>query len=290
MLRQLDVTGGGCHAWVGMTPHRAADGGRRVAAYYDRLAAVYGEGAYAAARRAAVLASIAGEIGAARAVLDVGCGNGAFLAALAAPGVARRVVGMDLSTEMLHVAQHRALATVDLVRADAMALPARTETFDLVFMSHVLLLIANVDAYLAGAQRVLRPGGTLVATVGASGWPDIIRQLLGAERIQELEAAFGSVSVGLRRDEPAAVAAACRRVGFQPTWRRADFSVSWPALEEWVRLRWLGIVDEALRVRADRWLASIPPHAVASPLLMAETLLVAHKLPCRAIPSDRPSS
>jgi SAM-dependent methyltransferase len=188
-------------------------------------------------------------------------------------------VGMDLSVEMLHAAQQRGFQSVDLVRADASALPCRAGAFDLVFMSHVLLLIADLDVCLAGVERVLRPGGVLIATVGASGWPEIIRRLLGAERIHELEAAFGSVSVGARRDEPTAVAAACQRSGLQPTWRQADFAVSWPALEEWVRVRWLSIVDEALRVRADRWLVSIRSRAGAGMLQMAETLLVAHKRP-----------
>lgn len=252
-------------------------GTRRVAAYYDRLASVYGDGAYAGARRATVLASVADEVGEARVVLDLGCGNGAFLTALAAPRTGRRVVGMDLSVKMLHAAQRRGVGSVDLVRADAGALPCRAGAFDLVFMSHVLLLVADLDACLTGVERVLRPGGVLIATVGASGWPDVIRRLLGAQRVRALEAAFGAVSVGARRDDPTAVAAACQRCGLRPTWRRADFAASWPALEEWVRVRWLSIVDDALRLQADRWLASIRPRAAAGTIPMAETVLVAYK-------------
>ena len=50
--------------------------GRAVAAYYDRLAPVYGAGAYFQARRRAVLAAIRSDIAAARRLLDLGCGNG----------------------------------------------------------------------------------------------------------------------------------------------------------------------------------------------------------------------
>src|SRR5258708_32335088 len=50
-----------------------------VAEYFGRLAGTYGDGAYYANRRRAVIDAIAGEIANARDVLDVGCGNGAYL-------------------------------------------------------------------------------------------------------------------------------------------------------------------------------------------------------------------
>lgn len=258
-----------------MARHRAVKEDRPVAAYYDRLAPVYGDGEYSRARRAAVLAAIAAELEAAKDLCDLGCGNGAFLPALAPPGGRRRVLGIDLSVKMLSAARERATGPVHFVRGDASALPCRAGVFDLVFMSHVLLLVSDLDACLAGVARALRPGGVLIATVGASGWPEIVDRLLGPERIREFQELFDTASVDVRQDEPSAVAEACRRSGLPPSWRQADFAVSWPVLEEWVRIRWFSIMSEPARQRAEEWVAGIRPPAGAA-FRMAETLLVAH--------------
>ena len=51
-------------------------------------------------------------------VADVGCGNGAYLAELAAREVACRVIGMDLSPGMLAAAAARGAGACALVNAD----------------------------------------------------------------------------------------------------------------------------------------------------------------------------
>ena len=59
----------------------------QIAAYFSRLSDTYGDGAYYGNRRKAVLEAIAPEFADAREVLDVGCGNGAYLTKfVAAPG------------------------------------------------------------------------------------------------------------------------------------------------------------------------------------------------------------
>ncbi len=59
-----------------------------IAEYFGRLADTYGDGAYYGNRRSAVIDAIAGEIANARDVLDVGCGNGAYLTKFVeAPGI-----------------------------------------------------------------------------------------------------------------------------------------------------------------------------------------------------------
>lgn len=250
---------------------------RRVAAYYDRLAPVYGEGQYFGARRVALLAVVADEIAAARAVLDLGCGNGAFLAEFAAPGAAKRVVGLDLSAAMLGAAQRRAPGVTGLVRADAAALPFRAGAADLVFMSHVLQQLPDLDACLADVARAVRSGGVLIATVGTAGWRDMIHRIIGPDHVEALAWVVDAMRLPARRDDQSEMAAACQRAGLQPTWRQADFSVSWPALQEWVRLRWLRLVDEAVRVPAERWLASIQPRVADRIVCVTETVLVARK-------------
>ena len=127
-------------------PERPADA---VAAYYDRLAPSYGEGELFAARRAAVLTAIAAEVENARAILDLGCGNGTYLAEFAVRVPAALVVGADLSPAMLSAARARIGAPTTVVRTDAIALPFRSARFDLVFMSHVLQLVHDVGRCIA---------------------------------------------------------------------------------------------------------------------------------------------
>jgi ubiquinone/menaquinone biosynthesis C-methylase UbiE len=250
-----------------------------VAAYYDRLAPVYGEGEFFRARRSAVLAAIAAELDGARAVLDLGCGNGAFAAEFVCRAPLARVVGADLSPEMLHAARQRLGLSLPIVRADATALPFAAGSFDLVFMSHVLLLVRDLEHCVGEVSSCLRPGGWLAATVGSRPWRELVGRFLGAEDLEELEAVFGSTRLRAPSDDEARVARACVDAGLQATWRRAPFSVTWPAVEEWVRIRWMTIVDDDTRARAERWLMRVRERAAELTLPLAERLLIARKLP-----------
>lgn len=254
--------------------HRA----RAVAAYYDQLAPVYGDGAYFAARRAAALDAIATEVRGARAVLDLGCGNGAYSAALVARISPALMAGVDLSPAMLHGVRRRLGARVVLARANATALPFRRQSFDLVFMSHVLLLVGDVERCVDEVARTLRPNGLLVATVGSGGERELLHELLPQER-KEFDSLFGAAGSPRVRaaDDPTRATAACARVGLRAELRHAPFSVNWAAVEEWVRIRWLHIADDAVRARAEDWLARVRPRTAALTLSLTETLLLARK-------------
>lgn len=93
-------------------------------------------------------------------VLDLGCGWGRHLGAVAAGGVG--VVGLDRSGDYLA----RAVAAgVPLVRGDLRALPFASGTFDAAYSWYASLLVfddATNLACLAEAARVLRPGGRLL--------------------------------------------------------------------------------------------------------------------------------
>jgi SAM-dependent methyltransferase len=98
-------------------------------------------------------------------VLDLGTGAGAAARAALAAG-ARQVVRADLSVGMLRVAG-REPPTGPRVAADAVALPFRDHSFDLVVAAFSLNHLADLQAGLAEARRV---GGGLVASVFAPGW------------------------------------------------------------------------------------------------------------------------
>jgi ubiquinone/menaquinone biosynthesis C-methylase UbiE len=93
-------------------------------------------------------------------VLDIGTGAGAFALALA-PHV-REVVGVDIVPELLAEARKRAPANVELLEADATKLPFPSGSFDLVATARTLHHVARPEVVVAEADRVLRPGGTLL--------------------------------------------------------------------------------------------------------------------------------
>lgn len=95
-------------------------------------------------------------------VLDAGCGDGTLSVALAE--IAGRVLGVDLSREMLLLAKEKAkaadLVTVDFVQADLLDLTLKEHSFDLVICNYVLhhTPVATTIARLA---RLVKPTGWL---------------------------------------------------------------------------------------------------------------------------------
>jgi ubiquinone/menaquinone biosynthesis C-methylase UbiE len=91
--------------------------------------------------------------------LDVATGTGNTAFALAQH--VRRVVGLDLTREMLtearRVAGERSSANVDWVIGDAARLPFQDETFDIYVVRAAPHHFRDVDAFLAEAHRVLKP-------------------------------------------------------------------------------------------------------------------------------------
>jgi SAM-dependent methyltransferase len=96
--------------------------------------------------------------------LDVGCGTGRALPALAAAvGPTGQVIGLDLTPDMLTAAyaagRHGCAA---LILADARRLPIADETADAVFAAGLVQHLPDPGAGLAELARVTRPGGRLV--------------------------------------------------------------------------------------------------------------------------------
>ena len=139
---------------------------------YDRLAGVAFLHRDEHARRS-VVAALALRPG--ECVLDIGTGTGAILPLLARrvpPG--GRVVGVDISPAMLSRARRRCggLPRVELVEADAAALPFVDASFDAVLSTFGMSAVADGRAVAAQALRVLRPGGRLAAVdARAVEWP-----------------------------------------------------------------------------------------------------------------------
>jgi len=142
-------------------------------------------------------------------VLDVGCGDGAFVAKLADRGAT--VVGVDPDRQTIGAAARRlggAGSVPHLAVAEGQHLPFADATFDAVVAKTVLCFVGEGDAVVGEMARVLRPGGRFVigelgrwstwaaarrvrACCGSSLWrrgrfrtPRELRRLAGAAGLQ----------------------------------------------------------------------------------------------------------
>jgi SAM-dependent methyltransferase len=102
-------------------------------------------------------------------VLDVGCGTGVFLPAVAAlVGSGGRVVGLDHSEAFLREARKRIAdqgleGVVSLVSGDAQRLLFEDDSFDAAHTERVLMHLDDPDAAIRELRRVVRPGGRVVS-------------------------------------------------------------------------------------------------------------------------------
>ncbi|MYB42005.1 MAG: ubiquinone/menaquinone biosynthesis methyltransferase [Chloroflexi bacterium] len=147
-----------------------------IAGRYDLMNTVMTGGRHSAWRRTTARALVRpGDT-----VLDVGCGTGDLAFDCAARG-AGTVLGVDFAEPMLALARDKAnarrAATVSFAAADATRLPLLDASVDVWCAAFVLRNIPDLDAALAEARRVLRPGGrigVLEITRVERGW---LRQL-----------------------------------------------------------------------------------------------------------------
>lgn len=98
-------------------------------------------------------------------VLDVGCGTGTTSLRLARLGF--RVTGIDISDARIAEARERAPVagvSVTFLQGDAEALDFRPESFDAVCCTAILHHLPDVERDLVKFRRLLRPGGSVLAT------------------------------------------------------------------------------------------------------------------------------
>jgi arsenite methyltransferase len=151
-------------------------------------------------------------------VLDMGCGRGAVLTAVARRLTTGRVTGIDIwsgrdqsgnarDVTLRNVALEAVDDRVGVETGDMRALPFQDSAFDVVVSSmaiHNISGIAERRKAVAEGFRVLRPGGRLfVADIRATAsYAEVLRQL-GASNVQRLGGSGGD-SGGARRLPPPA--------------------------------------------------------------------------------------
>jgi SAM-dependent methyltransferase len=99
------------------------------------------------------------------AIMDLGCGTGRYFDAIQGY---ERIVGVDISREMLKVAKERSGGKrIDLIRADAFHLPFVGDKikFDLIISIGLLgVHVPVTEALLLGLRQILKDNGSLVFT------------------------------------------------------------------------------------------------------------------------------
>jgi SAM-dependent methyltransferase len=117
-------------------------------------------------------------------VVDVGCGNGRYLAELARRRHVGLVIGIDMSAGMLAVAGDNA-PEARSVCGDACALPLRTGRADLVLAMHMLYHVPDTALAIHELRRVTAMSGKVVIGLNES------------DHLREVRAAFASAEQNL---------------------------------------------------------------------------------------------
>jgi ubiquinone/menaquinone biosynthesis C-methylase UbiE len=143
-----------------------------LAGVFDRAAATYdGPGGGYHDRFGERLVTAAG-VRAGDRVLDIACGRGAVLVPAArVVGSEGRVLGVDLSTEMVRLARERMAAAglaAETAVMDAEQLDVPDASFDVVLCAFGVFFLPDPERAVAGFRRVLADGGTAaLSTWGA---------------------------------------------------------------------------------------------------------------------------
>jgi ubiquinone/menaquinone biosynthesis C-methylase UbiE len=147
----------------------------------------------------------------------VGTGTGAAADEGARTGAT--VVGIDRSLGMLSVA-HRERPSIPVVAGEAIDLPFRDRTFDVVLGNFVFAHFLKVETAMFDLTRVLRPGGRIGFTTWSDGkdafqatWIELIETVIPRDM---LAPAYAAAAPGHERfKQPKAIEEALRKAGFR---------------------------------------------------------------------------
>lgn len=153
------------------------------------------------------LARTAGLIAGAEAVLEAGCGTGSTALRLA-PGVGR-IVGCDLSSEMVAIAwertQAKACHNAEFIVASATETPGGKSVYDAALAFNLLHLVPDRAAVLARLFAQLKPGGLFISkTPCLAEMSPLLRAVIPAARALGLAPHVGVFAAGALAEEIAA--------------------------------------------------------------------------------------
>lgn len=98
-------------------------------------------------------------------IVDVGCGNGEYLALLRQRGHRGRLIGLDLSEGMARRSRAHAFTAV----ADAQTLPLRDRVVDAALCMHMLYHVPDLPRAIGELRRIVRQGGKVLVSTNGPG-------------------------------------------------------------------------------------------------------------------------
>jgi SAM-dependent methyltransferase len=131
---------------------------------FDELAELEAEHFWFIARNELIVGLAKKFFPGARRFLEIGCGNGAVLRAMAQSRPWERMVGSELHPSGLAHARKRLPAGVEFVQMDARQIPA-VGLFDLTGAFDVIEHIADDEGVLRGLRAATQPGGGIIVAV-----------------------------------------------------------------------------------------------------------------------------
>ena len=97
-------------------------------------------------------------VGAARTIVDIGCGKGRFLKNLQIDLPGRAYTGIDLSSEILKFVPQG----IETIKGSLLSIPVYNRTFDAVFCVEAIEHALDIDQALNEMARLVSPGGSLI--------------------------------------------------------------------------------------------------------------------------------
>ena len=111
-------------------------------------------------------------------ILDVACGTGDLSLSLF-ENTRARVIGTDFCRPMLSVAAGKLPKEITLVEGDAMSLPFKDSTFDVVTIGFGLRNLSDISSGLKELRRILKPQGRVAVLEFSRPSNPVLRTLFG---------------------------------------------------------------------------------------------------------------
>ena len=139
---------------------------------YNRAAHAYGAARELCLGELTQLRTFAARVPSGGLILDVGCGTGLVAGML--EGMGHRIIGIDLSTAMLHEARS-GYPALSLARMSMTHLGLPDGTFDGLWSSYAVFHVPRQQhaAVFREFRRVLRPDSPMAVSVGVTEWEGV---------------------------------------------------------------------------------------------------------------------
>lgn len=158
--------------------------------FYDNFADDYDQSRYSSDKQKkideyakAVVLDLVGDADH-KTMLDCGCGTGRFANLLAQRGA--RVVGMDISGNMIKIAKKKT-PLAEFIIGDVFNMPFKEKEFDLLVCSQLLTHLHQYKKPLLEMKRVINRNGTIIIDIRNILWPFRPLQILKQTIIRNSE-------------------------------------------------------------------------------------------------------